>query len=127
MEYELKIAGNKIKVDGIEFGAWDGSSEGNIDLFIRVFDSEEDIYKKSLWIDWVNSCLGEKHNPAERIKDVIATISDGDGKCYRTITIKNACIASFSESSGGADFSYEVVIKRAPRKGDEKSVEVLAE
>lgn len=132
MKYTLSIDGDEIIVDGIEFGMRSGSPEGNIDLYIKVFDSEEDIYtdesKRSIWIDWLNKCMGPEHEASERIKPVTAKIFGGpeDGECYRTIKIEHACIASFNESAGASDFNYEVTIKKAPRKAKTNLVEVKA-
>jgi hypothetical protein len=132
MKYTIEIDGDEIIVDGIEFGILDGSPEGNIDLYIRVFDSEEDIYtdqtKRSKWIDWLNKCMGPEHEAAERIKSVTAKIHGGPGdeQCYRTIRIEHACIASFNESAGASDFNYEATLKKAPRKAKNNQVEVKA-
>jgi hypothetical protein len=133
MKYTVEIGGDPIEVDGIEFGVLDGSPEGNIDLYIQIFDSEEDIYtdesKRTKWIDWLNSCMGPEHDPAERIKTVTAKVFGGpeDGQCFRTIKIEHACIASFTEKAGASDFNYEVTIKKAPRKAKTNHVEVKAE
>ena len=123
MKYTIQVGDEEeIVVDGIEFGMLDGSAEGNIDLYIRVTDSEEDIYtdssKSSLWVDWLNNCVGTTRKSTEKIKKVVAKIYGGQGnqEIYRTITIKNACIASYSESAGADDYQYEVEIKRAARK-----------
>ncbi len=129
MKYTLDIAGSELEVDGITFGTHNGSSEGNIDLFITVFDREEDIFtdtqKSGIWLDWVAKCVGEA-NPRDRIRKVIAKISGGenDGECYRTITIENACISSFVEHSGGDQHQYEVTIRKSPRKAREDQVKV---
>lgn len=133
MKYTVAIDGNEMEVNGIEFGMLDGNPEGNIDLYLRVFDSEEDIYtdasKRTVWIDWLNNCLGTTRDPAERIKPVVAKVygGSGDQECYRTIRIQHACIASFVESAGADEFHYEVTIKRAPRRAQENLVEVQAE
>lgn len=132
MKYTVDINGDEIVVDGIEFGMLDGSPEGNIDLYIRVFDSEEDIFtdesKRSKWIDWVNICMGPEHKSEEQIKSVTAKIfgGPGDGDTYRTVKIEHACIASFTESAGASDFNYEVTLKKAPRKAKKNLVEVIA-
>jgi hypothetical protein len=133
MRYEVEVDGNKIEVDGIEFGVANGSSEGNIDLFIRIFDKDEDIYtdpqKKNFWINWLDKCLGTTRDPTERIKSVIATIlgGEGDNDPYRTITIQNACISSFNESASSNYYSYVVTLKKAPRKARENLVKVEAQ
>ena len=132
MKYTVNIGGDEIIVDGIDFGMMDGSPEGNIDLYIRIFDSEEDIYtdesKRSIWIDWLNKCMGPEHEASERIKSVTAKIfgGPGDGECYRTIKIKHACIASFYEVAGASEFQYQVELGKAPRKAKTNLVEVTA-
>ncbi len=131
MKYTVDIDGNEIEVDGLEYGVLSGSSEGNIDLYVRIIDEKMDIYdsdKKDVWISWINACIGEDHNPEERIKPIIVKVYGGeaDTDCYRTITIKHACIASYQEMSGRDEHSYEVIIKRAPRKGDEDAVSIVA-
>jgi hypothetical protein len=132
MKYTVEVEGKEIEVDGIEFGTTSGSAEGNINLFITVFDRDEDIYtnesKRDMWINWLDKCLGDKHNPAERIKPVVAKIWGGpnDSVCYRTIRIHDACMDSFNEMSSGMDCSYTVTITRAARKAREDLVQVQA-
>ena len=122
MKYTVSLNGTKIDVDELEFGVIGGSPEGNIDLYIRITDMEEDIYtegsKKNLWTTWLNACCEDKNNPKERIRKVEAKIFGGenDSQLYRTIVIENGYLASFVESSGGTQYSYEVTLKRAPRK-----------
>jgi len=129
MKYTISVAGGEeIEVDSMQFGMGKGSPEGNIELFVCVTDLEEDIYtesgKKNLWTGWIDKCCMDKHNPNERIRKVVAKVygGDGDDTLYRTVTIENACITSFRESSMGTHFEMEVVIKRAPRKAGEISV-----
>jgi hypothetical protein len=132
VKYTVTVAGEEITVDGIEFGMMDGSPVGNIDLYIRVTDSEEDIYthetKSTFWVDWLNDCVGTTRKASEKIKEVVAKIYGGQGnqETFRTITIKNACIASYVESAGAGDYQYEVLLKKAPRKAKEDLVSVTS-
>ena len=130
MKYTVEVDGAEFEVDGIEWGTFNGSEEGNIDLFITIFDSDRDIYtdssKKDIWVDWLDKCLGDKHNPGERIKPVTVKIwgGDDDEEPYRTIKIQHACIASFTESSGNTNYSYTVTIMKAARKAKKDLVQV---
>jgi hypothetical protein len=133
VRYTIQVGDEEeIVVDGIEFGMTDGSPEGNIDLYIRVTDNEEDIYtdssKSTLWVDWLNNCVGTTRKSTEKIKEVVAKICGGEGnqEIYRTITIKNACVASYTESARVDDYQYEVEIKRAARKAREDLMSVTS-
>ena len=133
MKYTIQVGDEEeIVVDGIEFGMLDGSPEGNIDLYIRVTDREEDIYtdssKNTLWVDWLNNCVGTTRKATEKIKKVVAKIYGGQGnqEVYRSITIKNAIIASYTEIVGADDYQYEVIIKRAARKAQEDLMSVTS-
>jgi len=131
MKYTVQIKDSaEFDVDFLEFGiAGDGASEGWADLYIRVVDEEEEIYtdadKKSVWMEWLDACCGEKNNPEERIRKVVAKVygGDTDSDVYRTLTIENGYIDSYVESSAGTTYQYQAVIKRAPLKKGKVSVE----
>lgn len=128
MKYIVNVRGTEIDVDELEFGVMHGSPEGNVDLYVRIEDREEDIYtsedKKTLWTEWLNACCEDKNNPKDRIRRVEAKVYGGenDAQLYRSIVIEHGYLASFVEMSGGTDYEYEVVLKRAPRKAGEVSI-----
>ena len=128
MKYTITVRGTEIEVDELEFGVHKGSPEGNVDLYIRVADNEEDIYtgeaKKTLWTEWLDACLEDKQNPGERIRKVEAKVFGGesDSTPFRTLVIEHGFLADFDEHSQGIDYGYTALIRRAPRKKGEISV-----
>lgn len=130
MKYTIQVRDSEeFDVDFMEYGIHsDGASEGWADLYIRVVDHEEEIYtdpaKKSVWTEWLDCCCGEKNNPQDRVRQVVARVygGDEDNEVYRTMTIENGYLDSYVERSSGTDFQYQAVIKRAPLKKGEVSV-----
>ena len=129
MIYKLTIGdGEEFRVDDLTYGInADGAVEGFADIFISVSDREEDIFKeasKKVWLEWLDACCGDKHNPEERIRRVVAKIYAGDENTdvVRNIKIEKAYLASYVESSEGTNHYYKAEIRRAPERNAEVTV-----
>jgi len=130
MKYTIAIGGGgEFEVDSMVFGVVGAETvEGWADVRIQVNDEEEDIYtdeKKKVWIEWLDKCCMDKHNPEERIRKVVAKVygGDDDSDAYRTVTIENGYLDRYVEHSEGDNHSYEATIRRAPKKQGEVKVE----
>jgi hypothetical protein len=136
MKYTLQINESTFEVDGLEVGVLQGSSTGNIDLYIRIEDSDMDIYespaKKDFWSEWVDQCCADKGNPETRVRKVVAKVMGGDknNETWRTVTIEKGYISRFTEISDRGnpvrrrptEYKYEATIRRAPNKKGEVSI-----